>query len=381
MTSVFVLDMWMPTPDRDGASLRITNLLAIMAEMVSNITFAADAPTHWRDSVRHMQAAGLEVINGEEAIKTHLQEKGHTYDLVLLSRVPVASKYIGLVKKLAPQARVVFDTTDLKFLRGLRGAKVTNNVNLLKQALQSKKDELTVAQQADITLVVSPVEKEILEKEYLGIKVQIISLIHQVYGSTTAWAKRAGLLFVGAFPHHPNEDGMGYFCREIHPRLVEKLGPVPTYIIGSNPPDWLMGFKADHMHVLGYVPDIAPYLKQCRLSLAPLRYGAGIKSKVLLSLSYGLPVVASSIAAEGMPMVDGRDILLADDAESFAQRVTELYQNETLWQQLSNNGPKIVAEHFSFASARAGLVQLFTSLDLPLQAEQSLDERQASPVV
>lgn len=378
MTNVFVLDMWMPTPDRDGASLRITNLLAIMAEMVSNITFAADASTPWRASTGQMQAAGLEVISGAEAIKTHLQEMGHTYDLAFLSRGPVASKYIGLVKKLAPQARVVFDTTDLKFLRGLRGAKVTNNVNLLKQALQSKKNELTVAQQADITLVVSPVEKEILEKEDPGINVQIISLIHRVYGSTTPWAERAGLLFVGAFPHHPNEDGMCYFCREIHPRLAEKLGPVPIYIIGSNPPDWLMGFKGDNTHVLGYVPDVAPYLKQCRLSLAPLRYGAGIKSKVLLSLSYGLPVVASSIAAEGIPVLDGRDILLADDAESFAQCVTDLYQNEKLWQQLSNNGPGIVAEHFSFSAAREGLTQLFKSLDLPLQAEQSLDERQVS---
>lgn len=158
---------------------------------------------------------------------------------------------------------------------------------------------------------------------------------------------------------------MRYFCREIYPHINQKLGAVPIYIIGSNPPQWLMAFKTDNIQVMGHVPYVTPYIEQCRLSIAPLRYGAGIKSKVLLSLGYGLPLVASSIAAEGIPVIDGHDILLADDPKTFAQHVIDLYHNEMLWQQLSNNGPKIVAKHFSFTAARQGLTRLFRSLDLP----------------
>lgn len=370
--NILVIDVWMPTPDRDAASLRIVNLLSILEQLASKLTFGVGDPPSWRSSensqppIQALQEPTIELLDGHTAIAEHLKHRGKIYDLVILSRLSAASRYLGVVRQSAPQAAVVFDTTDLHFLRGFRGAKVTGKVNLMRSALLAKKDELSVAQQADCTLVVSPVEKAILEQECPGIPVHIVSLIQPVYGSVQPFSERSGIIFIGSFTHHPNIDGMTYFYEDIYPLLKVKLPGVKVTIIGSDPPDWLKESTTDNFVVTDYVPDIAPYFNQGRLSIAPLRYGAGVKGKVLLSLGYGIPVVASSIAAEGIPVVNGQDMLIADTPEAFGDAVVELYTNEALWFQMSENGLEIMTQYFSFSAARQALLDLFDSLGMRL---------------
>lgn len=368
--SILVIDAWMPLPDRDSASLRIVNLLSILEQLAGNITFGVGDPPDWRtadkwqSSTQPFQGTRVELLEGHVAIEAHLKQQGQSYDVVILSRLSVANRYMQAVRQSAPQAAVIFDTTDLHFLRGFRGAKVTGKVNLMKSALLAKRDELALARQADCTLVVSSVEKAILEEECPGIPVHIISNIHTVYDSRQPFSERSGLIFVGSFPHHPNIDGMAYFCKDIYPLLKAKLPDVKITIIGSDPPTWLQQASTDRFIVTDYVPDIAPYFNRCRLSIAPLRYGAGVKGKVLLSMGYGVPVVASSIAAEGIPVKNGRDMLIADTPESFSEAIIKLYHNEDLWSQMSENSLEIVNKHFSFTAARQAITDLFNSLGL-----------------
>lgn len=378
--NILVLDVWMPTPDRDSASFRIVSLLAILTKLANKLTFGVGDTPDWRNSkdwqpiTQPLQDTTVELLEGHAAIEKHLRQQGKTYDVVILSRLSMASKYIQAVRQYAPQAAVVFDTTDLHFLRGFRGAKVTGKVNLMRSALLAKKDELAIVRQADCTLVVSPVEKEILEQECPGCQVHIVSLIQEMFGSLRPFAERNGIIFVGAFPHHPNIDAMTYFYEGIYPLLKVKLPGVKIMIIGSNPPDWLKKLSTDDFIVTDYVPDIASYFNQCRLSIAPLRYGAGIKGKVLLSLAYGVPVVVSSIAAEGIPLVNGCDTLIADTPETFSDAIVELYENEALWQQMSDNGLEIIAQHYSFAAAQQALLNLFDRLNLNSQDKPTLNK-------
>jgi glycosyltransferase involved in cell wall biosynthesis len=245
----------------------------------------------------------------------------------------------------------------------------------MRSALLAKRDELAAVRQADCTLVVSPVEQAILEEECPGIPVHVVSNIHTVYGSRQPFSERSGIIFVGSFPHHPNVDGMAYFYEAIYPLLRAKLPDVKITIIGSDPPAWLKQAGTDHLIVTDYVPDIAPYFNQCRLSIAPLRYGAGVKGKVLLSMGYGVPVVASSIAAEGIPVVDGRDMLIADTPDRFGEAIVELYTNKALWDQMSANGLAIIDQYFSFTAARQALMNLFDRLGLESRVEARLHER------
>ncbi len=356
--------MWLPAPNRDAASLQMVRLLEILRELCESVTFAADDYAARASGHAGLRALGVQVLAPPafESVAAHLRDAGAQYDVIWLSRVPIASKYLELARQYAPRARIIFDTTDLHYLRGFRGAKVTRNLNLLRRALEMKQVELATARRADVTLVVSPVEKEILSHDCPEARVQLVPLIETVKGSARPFAQRSGIVFVGAFPHHPNADAMRFFCDDILPLAREQLGNVKITIIGSQPPEWLAQYSNENFVVTGHVPDLAPYLNECRLTIAPLRYGAGMKSKVLTSMSYGVPVDSTSVAAEGMPVVNRCELLIADGARDFANAMGELYRDEMLWRTLSENGMKMIAEHFSPNGARDALVKLFQDL-------------------
>ena len=167
-------------------------------------------------------------------------------------------------------------------------------------------------------------------------------------------------LFIGGFQHPPNVDAMLWYAREILPHLRKRLPGVSTYVIGSRPTPAIGALAADDVAILGYVPDIGPYLEGCRVSIAPLRYGAGVKGKINTAMSHGLPVVATTPSVEGMHLVDGRDVLVADDPDAFATAVARLYEDRALWERLSAGGRENVAKYFSRDAARAALEALFS---------------------
>ena len=115
--------------------------------------------------------------------------------------------------------------------------------------------------------------------------------------------------------------------------------------------------------VTGYVDDLAPFFNGCRLSVAPLRYGAGVKGKILTSLSYGVPVVASSIACEGIGLENEVDVLSADEAADFAACVIRLYNDPVLWNSLSANGLENMRKNYSMSSTTEAFQRLFASLE------------------
>ena len=119
------------------------------------------------------------------------------------------------------------------------------------------------------------------------------------------------------------------------------------------------------IEILGFVENITPIFNRCRLSVAPLRYGAGIKGKVGTSLSHGVPCVATPVAAEGMGLQHGVNVMIGADAASFAASVVAAYQDEVLWDELSANGLKLFEEHYSFARGLERLGKLLESVGLP----------------
>jgi glycosyltransferase involved in cell wall biosynthesis len=142
------------------------------------------------------------------------------------------------------------------------------------------------------------------------------------------------------------------------PIVRRRLPGVKTYVIGSQVPAAIKAIGADDLVILGHVPDVAPYFSGCRVSIAPLRYGAGVKGKVNLAMSYGLPVVATPASVEGMHLADGEDVLVAADAEAFAAAVQRVYEDRALWEKLSAGGRINIERHFSRDVARAALRDL-----------------------
>jgi glycosyltransferase involved in cell wall biosynthesis len=140
---------------------------------------------------------------------------------------------------------------------------------------------------------------------------------------------------------------------EAFPLIRARLPEVRFHCIGSDTPAEIAALAAQPGVVVhGHVPDIDPYMDGARISLAPLRYGAGVKGKVNLSMAHGQPVVATGCAVEGMHLRDGEDVLVADDPQAFADAVVRLYTDAALWQRLADNGIANVERHFSLDAAR-----------------------------
>jgi len=225
-------------------------------------------------------------------------------------------------------------------------------------ARQRKRQELELVDLADTTLVVSEEERRVLLDEAPAADVQVVSNIHQIFGSASPFGKRRDILFIGAFAHPPNGDAVRWLADGILPLIHSRLPSLCCHVIGADPPAQIRALADERLKIHGYVPDVRPFLDACRLSVAPLRYGAGVKGKVNQSLAHGLPVVATSQAADGMFLEDGKSVLLADDPRAFADAVIRLYRDEQLWNRLSEEGVRIMERHFSFAVATRALERL-----------------------
>lgn len=359
---VLIVDAYTPTPDQDSGSLRMVNLMRLLRSLGYRVSFIPDNYAHFHKYTEAVQALGVEALYHPHVAEptAWLRENGASLDAIILSRHYVASNYVGLARLYAPQARLIFDTVDLHYLREERAAALTGSVETLRAAVATKRSEQRLMRECDVTLVVSAVEQSLLAHALPEARVAVLSNVHEIYGLRRAFRERKGLVFVGGFQHPPNIDAVQWYVREIHPLVRARAPEVEFHIVGSKVTPEVTVLQGDGVVVHGYVEDISPFMDGCRLSLAPLRYGAGVKGKVNMAMSYGLPVVATTTAVEGMHVRlerDGNDpdVLVADTPQEFAEAILRAYTDESLWNILSANGLENVRSHFSFDAARTAL--------------------------
>ncbi len=352
---VLVVDALTPQPDHDSGSLRLFNLMRLLREEGAHVVFLPANREHAGAATEALQQLGVEAWYAPFARRAPawLREHGPRFHSVLACRHYVAREFLPLLRTKAPQARVVFDTVDLHYLREQRKAELAGDPQLLRAAARTRSLELDVVARSDATLVVSEVERALLARDAPGAQVEVLSNLHQVAGPGQPFGQRRDLVFVGGFRHPPNVDAVRWFAGEVFPRVREALPDIRFHCIGAHAPAEILALGSQPGVVVhGHVPDIAPFMDGCRIALAPLRYGAGVKGKVNLSMAHGQPVVATRCAVEGMHLEDGEDVLVADGAEGFAQAILRLYRDEALWQRLAAGGLANVARHFSLDAAR-----------------------------
>ncbi len=359
---ILVIDAQTPRPDHDAGSLRMFNLMRMLRQEGAHVVFLPANGQHDGDYTRSLQQMGVEAWHAPFTGRAPawMRDHGPRFDVVLLSRHYVASEYLALVKRHAPQARIVFDSVDLHYLRETRGAEIADDDALRANARRTRKLELQVIADTDTTLVVSGLERELLATDAPDARVELLSTLHEVSGGGGPFAQRQDLVFVGGFRHPPNVDAACWFVEQVLPLIRTRLPGVVFHCIGSNPPASVQAL-AQHEGVVvhGHVPDLVPAMEGMRIAVAPLRYGAGVKGKINLSMAHGQPVVATSCATEGMHLRDGFDVLVADEAQAFAEAVVRLYADEDLWNQLSRHGRDNVVRHFSMDAAREVVRKVF----------------------
>jgi GT2 family glycosyltransferase len=362
---ILIVDAYTPEPDQDSGSLRLRYLMRCFQKLGYGVTFLPDNRAFAGDYTTALQAEGIEAVYDPfvGTLQRFFSERGAEFRFIMISRHYVASKYLALMKRYCPDARFIFDTVDLHYLREERQAELENSLPLRRTAAQTRRSELAVIRSADATLVVSPVEKTVLEEAAPEAPVHVISNVHEVVGSRRPFGERQDIFFVGGYQHPPNVDAALWFTRSIWPRIHEALPDIEFHLIGSKAPEQVRGLQGDGVRFQGFVEDLEPWLDGCRIAVAPLRYGAGIKGKVNISMSRGQPVVATPMAVEGMFAKPGRDVLVAETADAFADEVIRLYSDEELWNRVSVSGLENVRQYFSVETARLGLQGLIQSLE------------------
>lgn len=358
---VLIADVSTPRPDRDSASLRLCNLIALLQEEGAHVAFLPADLAHAGAATARLQQQGVEAWYAPfvKQPAAWLREHGTRFDQVLLCRHHLAREWLPLVRRYAPQARIVFDSIDLHYLREERGARIHGDATALRQAQATRERELDVVRNSDITVVVSAAERELLQQSVPGARIEVLSNIHRLSPAVAPLEPRSGVLFVGGFRHPPNADAVRWFITEIWPQVHAALPDAVFHCVGADAPAEILALdNVPGVRLHGYVPDLAPLLNACRLSVAPLRFGAGVKGKINQSMAHGLPVVATTCAVEGMQLRDGIDVLIADTAHDVAQAVIRLHGDDALWHHLSHHGRANIAAHFSADAARASVRRL-----------------------
>jgi GT2 family glycosyltransferase/glycosyltransferase involved in cell wall biosynthesis len=372
--NILVIDHHLPMPDRDSGSLRMFQILKLLHQLGHRVTFIPDNLADIPPYTGELQKRGVEVYYHPyiHSIHEYLVAHGSQFDVVLLSRCDFARKHIGDVRLYAPQSRIIFDTVDLHFLREEREAQLSGDPEARLKALERQRLEHELIEQADETWVVSNVEQQLLQQRWPDASIQVVSNIVDIPGSRSPFALRRDWLFIGSFLHSPNIDAVLFFVEKVYPLVSKRLRDAKFYIIGDKAPPEVVALANERVVVTGLQTDVRQFFDSVKLSVAPLRFGAGVKGKINQSMAFGVPVVATTLAVEGMQLTDHEDVLVADEPEDFAQALIELYESEQLWNRLSENGVKKTAALYSVNTAQRRLSDLFSDEHMSTSARQKL---------
>lgn len=357
---VLVVELRLPTPDQDSGSVRMSAILRLLRETGFRITFISDSEERLPRYREALEEQGIDIIHGFYAARSHLEAAGGKYHFVLLCRPEVAFQYLPHARACARYASIIYDTVDLHWVRLEREMGITGDRTLPEVIARYRRMELFSIAGADRVLAITDEERKRVLVEQSGADITVLPNIHEPHPPSTPFEQRKGLLFIGGFRHKPNEDAVMYFVRDILPKIVEEIPDIVFYIIGSNMPASIKALHSSNVKPLGFVAEVAPYFEFCRLFVAPLRFGAGMKGKVGQSISHGLPVITTPIGAEGMGLHHGKHALIAMDAGDFADSVVRLYGDEALWRHLSAESLAYLEAHYSFAAVRKQMGAIFT---------------------
>jgi len=345
---VLVVDQKVPTPDMDSGSYRMIKILDCLIGGGVPVDFVgalAPEQPHYRAA---LEDKGIRVLVGREALARHLLAHGAAYRTVILSRPEVAHDYLPVVRAFAVNAQVLYDTVDLHWLRFARAGEVLGDAAQVSDKADSyRRLEVANARSADLTIAITDEERCVLLAEAPDLRVVVVPNIHEIPPRVPPYEERRDLLFIGGFSHEPNVDAVQYFVSRILPRVTTQIPEIRFRILGSNMPSDIRELASLQVEPLGFVPEVEPYFEQARIFVAPVRQGAGMKGKVGQSLSFGLPVVTTSVGAEGMGLVDGENALVSDDPRGFAERIVRAYLDQALWRRLSSAGRGIIVSRFS----------------------------------
>jgi len=332
--------------------------------MGMQVKFIANSITRYEPYTTELEQMGIEVVYaGADNAKKWIRDNGQFFDYVYLHRPDIAQEYLEYVRKHS-SAKIWYQTHDLHYLREKRRGEIEKDASAFKKSEYYKKLESKICRLADVVLTFSEYEKDIIQREFRIKNVYTVPLyIFDNFCKPITLAeteKRDGLLFVGGFGHFPNRDAILWFNEKIFPELKKQLPKIHLTIVGSNPPPEVISLKSSSVTVLSNVSDdeLKRLHRETKILIVPLRYGAGIKGKVVDALAQGVPMVSTSIGIEGLPKIE-KIIIAADSEEIFIEQIKSLIDDPQKYALVSQTYINYAKLHFSEDTVKTIFTKIF----------------------
>lgn len=353
---VLFVDFDTPQPDANAGGYAAIKEMVVLQSIGYQVTFLPRNLEYAGSHTDAIQRMGIECVHTQvyADIDDFLSKRAKEFSLIYITRYHVAQDFLAKFRQHAPTAKIVLMLADLHFLRELRAALHNKDDEQLSQAIETRENELAVMRKVDLVLSYSEVEKTvILSHNLASTKVEKCPWVCDVVERVSGFENRVDIAFLGGFNHIPNVEAMVWFIERVWPTLLEQLPEAQLRIYGSAIPHSIKDLAGSNsrVQVLGWVSDVASVYNSCRVFIAPLQSGAGIKGKVIGALAHGVPSVLSDIAVEGIGVCDEINAFVASSPDEWVNRIMMLYTDQALWEQMSQHALSFAKRHYSLDNA------------------------------
>lgn len=360
---ILVIDHYVPTFDKDAGAKTTYMYLKQFIDMGMQVTFLGDNFCRMQPYTDILNQEGIEVLYGpwyKNNWKQWFLANEKFFDYVYLQRPHITVNYLDFIKDTF-HGKIFYYTHDLHHVREYREYELTGKEETLKQSEKWKEIEFKIFKSVDVVHVPGIQEEEYI-REHLP-EVNVKTIPPYMYGKmpqmgNVDFRKRKDILFVGSCGHTPNLDAIRWMVQDLMPTILDSHPNMVLHIVGSNPTEEVLSYSSDNIKIEGFLTDeeLQDMYNSVRIVFAPLRYGAGVKGKIVEAAYYQVPVVTTSIGAEGLSLEEGT-MAVGDTAQELIDLVSDLYGDYDRLEKMSKGGKMFIEKHFTPEAAREILLQ------------------------
>lgn len=380
-STVLIIGYVFPEPNSSAAGTRMLQLIDFFINQNYTVVFATSCK-------KSTNAFDLESLNVQvvEILLNHSSFDFFVKDLnpevVLFDRFMTEEQFGWRITENCPDALRILDTEDLHFLRKTRQQSISSSSGSANDfdLNDIAKREIASIYRSDLSLIISEAELKILIDKfkidcslllYLPFMLDLNENLEQKQHSS--FSERTDFVSIGNFLHPPNSDVIFYLKNDIWPLIKSQLPQANLHVYGAYDTQAIrsMHNKKDGFLLHGYVEDAFEVVNSSRVLLAPLRFGAGLKGKLILAMHCGTPAAMSTIAAEGMFGSDQPNGIIEDDPSLFVKKCIDLYTQESLWTEYQNKGDAVLKSRFNKLDHQLKLKERISLIQSTIQSHRS----------
>ena len=360
---ILVFDNSVPNFDKDAGGRYTYLYLNLFREIGFHVTFIPNNFKLFEPYTSILQQNGIEVLYGKIYKKNKenwLKKNFKYFKYVYLQRPELSFLYIDFLKKNF-NGKIIYFAHDLHYIRLYREYNITNDEKKLTEGKKFEMLENEIFSKSDVIHVVGSYELNYLKKKYEDKIIRDIPLFFyekQLTNIEKDFSKRKDIIFVGRFSHSPNVDAVMWFNGEIFPKIIEVFPNIVWYIIGNNANYEIKRLRSKNINIIENMSEekLFHLYQKCRIAIAPLRFGAGVKGKIIEAAYNQIPMITTSIGAEGLPQ-SNEAFIIENEPKKIADIICKLYTDYEKLKKMSDSGEIFIEKYFSKSKAKEIIIK------------------------